>query len=368
MKHYQPGKMGMADGTGLIFIFTLAIVFLTTPAQELASSAGLAWLQALVSSLATLAMVFIVLHVCRQVPGDLYQVCQTLLGKWGARGVMVYFCGAFWGDHTLVLRQYAENTLLTALPFAEFSIIIAVYALTAGLLVYVGIEGIARVSYLLLPFAAIALGLVLALLYPFYNVNNLAPYAGMGIGACFASGVAGAGINFGVMLLPLLAASFQTVSTMAVSALSGLGLYTALHVVSVLVYTMVFGVALGQERVLPFFFMARTVYLNRYIQHIESFFIIMWAVVGTITLAFDLFGGLYCLTRLGNLPALRPLIPIVGIGLMQLAMMPPDIYTALELFRYIGYYYNIGLYAVPLLLLAALWVKRGKVKLPWDPD
>ena len=359
----------MADGAALVFVFSLSIVFLTNPAQELASAAGLAWLQVLVSGLAALTMVLIVLYVCRHVPGDLYTVCESLLGTWGARAVMVYFCGAFWGDHTLILRQYAENTLLTALPFAEFAVVIAAYSLTAALLVYVGIEGMSRASYLLVPIAIFALGLVLALLYPFYNINNLAPYAGMGIGEGLANGMAEAGINFGVMLLPLLASSFQTVSVMAVGALSGLGLYTALHIVAVLVYIMVFGVAMGQERILPFYAMARLVYVNRYVQHIESFFIVLWAIVGTITMAIDLFGGLYCLTRLGNMPALRPLIPIAGIGLMQLAMIPPDIYTALELFRYIVYYYNIGLYAVPLLLLGALLVRRkGKVKMPWAAD
>ena len=369
MKHYQPGKMGMADGAGLIFMFTLAIVFLTTPAAELAASAGLAWLQSWISGLTSLVMVGIIFYVFLHVPGDLFTVCEVLLGKWGARAVMVYFIGAFWGDHTLILRQYAEHTLLTALPFAEFSIVIAIYSLTAGLLVYIGIEGMARASYLLTPFVVVPLILALVMLYPFYNSSHLAPYMGMGIGTCFVNGLVMTGVNFGVLLLPILASSFQSVSTIARSALFGMGLFTALHSAAVLVYTMVFGVSMGQERVLPFFSMARTVYLSRYLQHLEAFFIVVWAVVGVITLVVDLFAGLYCLIRLGNLPALRPLIPIVGIGLMQLAMIPPDIYTAIELFHYIGYYYNIGTYAVPLLLLAALLIKRkGKVKIPWAAD
>lgn len=364
MKHYQPGRMGMADGIGLTFVFTLSVVFLTLPSQELASSAGLAWLEVLIHSLTSLVMLFIVLYVCRHVPGDLYTVCKVLLGKWGARTVLAYFCGAFFGDCTLLLRQFAENTLLTALPYAEFAIVITAYAVIAGLLVYIGIEGISRASYLLLPFVVVSLILVLVFLSPFYNMNRLSPYAGMGFSQCITSGLMLAGVNFGILLLPLLASSFQTVPTMAAGGLFGVGLNTALHSVSVLVYTAVFGVQMGQESVLPFFAMARTIYLNRYLQHLEAFFIILWVIIGTLTIAIDLFCGLYCLTRLGNLPALRPLIPIVTIGLTQLAMVPPDIHTAIELFSSIVYYYNIGMYAVPLLLLAALLIRRkGKVKI-----
>lgn len=359
----------MSDGIGLVFIFTLSVVFLTLPSQELADSAGLAWLEVLIHSVTSLVMLFIVLYVCRHVPGDLYTVCEVLLGKWGARAVMVYFCGAFFGDHTLLLRQFSENTLLTALPNTEFSVVITAYAVVAGLLVYIGIEGISRVSYFLAPFVVISLVLVLISLEPLYNVNRLAPYGGMGFGKCITTGLSLAGVNFGILLLPLLAPSFQTVSTMAVGGLFGMGLNTALHSVSILVYTIVFGIEMGQENVLPFFSMARTIYLNRYLQHLEAFFITLWVIVGTLTMAIDLFCGLYCLSRLGNLPALRPLIPIVAAGLTQLAMVPPDIHTAIDLFSSIVYYYNIGMYAVPLLLLAALLIKRrGKVKTPWAAE
>lgn len=366
MKHYEPGRMGVTDSIGMIFMFTFSVVFLTLPSYEAEAGAGAAWLVVLVHSLAALAMVLVILYVCYHVPGDLYQVCETLLGKWGARVVLIYFAIAFLGDFTLITRQFAEHTLLTALPGAEFSLVIFAYVVTVALMVYVGIEAIARTAYLLLPFAVIAIALVLVLLFPFYNPDRLVPYQGTGLGNCVVIGLTVGGVNFGLFLLPLLAPSFQRVSAMVAGAFLGISLSAILHVATVVVFIMVFGVAVGQEAVLPFYSMARTIYLNRYIQHLEAFFIVLWVLVGTIPIAIDLFCGLYCLTRLGNLPALRPLIPLASVGLLQLAMIPPDIHTVLTLFEKMGYYYNIGVYGLPPLLLTALLIRvRGKVKIPW---
>ena len=366
MKHYEPGRMGVTDSIGMIFMFTFSVVFLTLPSYEVEAGAGAAWLVVLVHSLAALAMVLVMLYVCYHVPGDLYQVCETLLGKWGARLVLIYVASAFLGDFIFIMRQFAEHTLLTALPGAEFSLVILAYGVTVALMVYLGIEAIARTAYLLLPFVVIAIALVLVLLFPFYNIDRLVPYQGTGIGKCVVIGLTIGGVNFGLLMLPLLAPSFQRVSAMVTGAFLSISLSAMLHGAMVVVCILVFGVAAGQETVLPFFSMARTIYLNRYIQHLEAFFIVLWVLVGTLNMAVNLFCGLYCLTRLGNLPALRPLIPLVSISLLQLAMIPPDIHTVINLFEMMGYYYNIGVYGLPPLLLTALLIKRrGKVKSPW---
>lgn len=368
MKYYQPGRMGVTDSIGLIFMFTFSVVFLTLPSQEIELAAGAAWLTVLTHSVAALVMVLVMLYVCSHVQGDLYSVCEALLGKWGARGVLVYFAVAFFGDFTLITRHFAEHTLLTSLPEAEFSFVVIAYVVTVALMTHIGLEGIARASYLLLPFAVIAVFVVLTALIPYYYVSSLAPYQGTGIGVAIANGMALGGVNFGIMILPLLAPSFQRVSAMVTSACFGMSISAILHAITVTVCIMVFGVGAGQERVLPFFSMARAIYLNRYIQHMEAFFIVLWVLVGTITMAIDMYCGLYCLTRMGNLPSLRPFIPLAAVALLQLAMIPPDIHTVIELFGKIGYYYNIGVYGLPPLLLAVLVIRRkGKVKRPWAP-
>lgn len=369
MKHYQPGKMGVADVVGLTFIFSFPVVFLTTPALLVNNSAGLAWLDALLNGLSAMAMLITLIYVYWHVPGDMYAVCEQLLGCWLARIIMIYYSIAFFSHYVLVLRQYAENTLLTALPYSEFSIIIAAYALVIGVLVYIGVEGISRVSYLFLPFIIVALLFVVALLIPFYNVNRLAPFAGMGVSNSLYNGLASAGVNIGVMVVAILAPSFQNTRTMFAGALFGLGMSSFLRSLAVMVYVMVFGVTVGREKILPFFEMARTAYLSRYVQRIESLFIVLWVISGVLALAIDLFAGLYCLTRLTNMPALRPLIPIVTLTLAEIAMVPPDIYTAIYLFQLLIPFYNIGIYIIPVILLAALLIKRkGKVKNPWAAD
>jgi hypothetical protein len=124
---------------------------------------------------------------------------------------------------------------------------------------------------------------------------------------------------------------------------------------------MVFGVSVGREKVLPFFEMARLVYLSRYLQRIEALFIMLWVVAGVLGIAVDVYMGLYLLTRLLHLPSMRPILPIVMIILVELGMMPPDIVTAIELENLvISTYFKIGLYVIPAILLITAWFKNRK--------
>lgn len=368
MKPFRPGNMGIANAIAITFIYTFPTVFLSTPALELQNSASLAWLDVLVHGTVSIALMMVVFYVCWHIPGDLFAVIQQLLGLWPARLISLYYAVAFFLDYVLILRQYAENTLLTALPYSEFSIIIAAYATVVSLLVYIGVEGLSRTTYLLMPFTIIALILVLLMLAPFYNIYRLAPFGGNGIGTSLLNGLRLVGTDFGIIVIAMLAPSFQNIRTMAVGTFFGVALSTMMRSLSVLVFTLVFGVTVGREKVLPFFEMARTAYISRYLQRVESLFIILWVISGALALAIDLYGGLYCLARLVNLPTIRPLIPVITVILAEAAMMPPDIYTVIYLFSSspIQMFYNAAAYGLPLLLLLALIIKKkGKVKVPW---
>jgi spore germination protein KB len=211
--------------------------------------------------------------------------------------------------------------------------------------------------------------LVLALLVPFYNIYNLAPWQGTGISQVLLGSITQGGLDFGVVVFAVLAPTFQSLKTIRTAALSGMGLSLLLRSLSILVYTLVFGVAVGREKVLPFFEMARLVYLSRYVQRIEALFIIIWVIAGALNLAASLYVGLYMLTKLLNLPSLRPLIAIVTIVLAELSIVPPDIVTVIGLDDKAISFFNIGIYVIPLILLIAAVAKsRQKEEQSWDAD
>ena len=358
---YHTGKMGVAAGISLVFLITFPYIFLTTPAQTVAIGAGLAWLIPLISGGPPIVMILGMLYAMKMFPGDLYTVCRKLIGRVGAWAVAVYYITMFFFDGVLLLRQFAENTLLTALPSIEFSLVIAIYIAVAGLLCYAGIEAIVRANYIIMPFGIFGLTLVLLLLAPFYNIYNILPWQGTGLENVIPAGFLFAGAQVGIFALVILAPSFQDKRTVRTAAIFGVGMSAVLKSMTVLVFSLVFNTVVAKEKVLPFFEMARLVYLSRYLQRIEALFIILWVILGVMAIAINFYMGLYLITRLLKLPTMRPLIPITGIILAETAMIPPDITTVIVLDELIiTTYFNVGVYVIPTMLIIAALLKKKK--------
>jgi hypothetical protein len=361
---YQSGKMGIAECLAMVFIMTFARIFLTTPARTLMEQASLAWVAGLLSGLAAIVILFVINRLFLHQSGDLLQVAEAYLGKPGLWLIGLYYIGVFLIDAMLLLRQYTENTLLTALPQIEFTLVLVMYGFTIAVMLYIGLEPICRATYLIMPFALGGLLIVLAALIPFYDVYGLFPLQGRGIDVLFGKGLLGGGINIACIAPALLANTFHDRKTWFAGSLFGVSLSIGFKSLAILVFTLIFGTAVGQERILPFYELSRLVYLGRFVQRIEALFIMLWVINGILAIALHIYIGLYLFTRLFDLPSMRPLLPIMIILIASLTALPEDVAAILELESSITRtLFNGGLYGIPLLLLLlSLWKGGGKAR------
>ncbi|MBP2635930.1 MAG: spore germination protein (amino acid permease) [Firmicutes bacterium] len=361
---YQPGRMGIAEGMALVFIMLFPRIFLTTPANAIAAVTTAAWWVVIVSGLPVILAIFAWIYIFRQTPGDLFSVSEKLLGRVGAWLVTVAAIMVFFIDAALVLRQFAENTLLTALPQVEFSFIVGWYTLIAALGALLGLEALARGTYLLFPMSVMGLILVLLLLAPYYDVYNLTPWRGYGLLASLQTGILQSGINISGLILVIVSPAMQNIQTFKWASIFGVTSGLFIKSLTLFIFTMVFGVATASEKTLPFFEMSRLVYINRYFQRIEALFIILWVIGGLLGISLGLYMGTFLITRLLKLPALQPLIPLSAYIVAQMAMVPPDIATVIRLDNYlISHFYTATLFIITLVLLIAAFVKSKKRRL-----
>ncbi|MEN6412047.1 MAG: GerAB/ArcD/ProY family transporter [Veillonellales bacterium] len=359
---YKTGRMGMAEGIALVFVLTIPRLFLTAPAEVVDAAGPIGWLIPLFSSITPLIAFWLLVYVLMQTAGDdLFTAAQHFLGPIVGFGIGLFYAVMFLLNAAILLRQFAENTLLTALPLLEFSTAVGLYVLVAAIVIYASIEGLSRAAYIILPFGTVAIIISLLLLFPFYNFYHLFPWQGKGLGTLFKSSILLSGANIGVIALAILAPSFQNLRTIKIAGLFGLGGVALLRTASTLAFVMIFGCGAGREKTLAFFEMVRLVNLSRYLQRVEALFILLWVIVGVLAIAANLYVGMYLITRLFNLPALRPIIPIVCLLIAQIAMIPDDITDVIQLAREFNIIYmNVGLYAIPFLLFIAAFIRRRK--------
>lgn len=359
--NYQSGRMGIAEGLALAFIISFPPIFLSTAAKSVEAGGSMGWAPGFLGSTISCILLYSYTLVLKRFDGDLIQVWKRLLGRAGAWLVGGYYFFVLFGLATLWTRQFSENTLLTALPYADFHNILLWYGLGSAILLYAGIEALCRASYIIMPFAIIALTLVLLLLFPMIKPLYLLPWQGNGLGNLVRPTLNLIGASVPLSLLLILAPSFQTVGTVQRALLFGYGISSVMRLSAVAVFIMVFGAVVGAEKMLPFYEMARLIYLNRYLQRLESFFIILWVIIGVLAIAICLYGSLYILARLCKLPTIRPLIPAMALIMIQLAALPPDTNTVL-LFEgdFFGIFCAPGAFILPAILLFAAFLKERK--------
>lgn len=362
---YEPGKMGAAQGTVLVFTAPFISFFLSMWSVLVDQAATIAWCVPMIGAISAIPAFLTLFFVMQRVPGDLYQVSERLVGKIGAKLITLYLIITFFIDGVLTVRQFAENTLITAIPGLNIFIVAGWYLLVAAIFVYLGIETISRAAYVVLPMGIAAILLLLLMLYNKFNLYQFWPWLGEGVPEVLKTGFLSSGFFLHVIILAILAPSFQNLKTIRTAFWLGTGLSAFVRTITLFVYIGVYGVAVGREKILPFYEMARLIYISRYLQRVEAFFIILWVIFGIGAIAIDLYVVTYLLTRLFNLPALRPLILTVTIIMSQVALMPSDIATTVELNVMADtVFFTSGVFAIPAILAAAMLIKGKRTVKP----
>lgn len=357
---YQPGRMGVGEGIGILFALTVVRVFLSTPVTSIERGAGTGWLFPMIGGAFSFIPLWLLLQLFKT-EKDFLKVLLRLVGKAGALLICLYYITAFFLNASSLVRQFAENTLLTGLPQLEFGLAVILYGIMAAFVVFDGIEGLARVTYLMLPFMVAALSIVLLALLPEYNIYNLLPLYGNGWRPMLIGPFLLGGTNLGAVAIAILAPSFQNYRSLL--AITGVGLIstTLIRSAVLLVFTMVYSVPVAVEKVLPFYEMARAVSLSRFFQRIEALFILVWVIIGVVSVGCSLYLVAFLIVKISNMPAVKPVLPAVAVLAVTAAMMPSDIMTVIDLDTYeLMAFQTVGVYLIPLFLYIVYWIKMKR--------
>ena len=129
---YSPGKLGMSKAIALTFSMTFPTIFLVTPAAGVEVMGSLGWIMPLFAGLLNIAMIFLLIFILNRVPGDLFSVTEALLGKVIAKMIGIYYLFMFISIASGWIREFSENTLLTALPAIDFEIVVVCFISVFG--------------------------------------------------------------------------------------------------------------------------------------------------------------------------------------------------------------------------------------------
>ncbi|MDD4335417.1 MAG: endospore germination permease [Desulfotomaculaceae bacterium] len=355
----KEGKFGLAEAIILMAVSNVARVFLPYPRYLVELGGSAAWMTPIGGLAVTLVGAYIMSLVLKKNPDNtIIEITEEAFGSILGITFNLITIAFFISVCFLFVREFSEALITAALPETPISVIATVYIAIGLLGSYLGIEAIARSTRLTYIYVFGGIVLLLFALTPQWKFDNLFPVFGNGFFPIFGLGAFSTAAVTEIILAAVLVQAIGGADKyMRINFFAALIAFTVLGVLlAALVLTM--GKEVATETSLPFYRLSRNIYLGRFFQRVEALFIIIWSIVGAIKIALTLYGASVSLARTLKLPDYRPLIWPLGLIVFIFSFLPPDLPTTMKLDTdFLRPFAHIPNYLLPLLILAAYWLK-----------
>ena len=153
---YKLGKIGVIEGMSLIAMITLPNAYLSTPSITIGFAGSAGWLLKLLSGIIAAALLLKISRCyqsyCQRFHDnkciDFYQFAYELFGDIKARVLFFLWAVLFEIQTILMLREFADQVLITTLPADCLALIILVIAGCMSAIIWRGLEIILRAAYI----------------------------------------------------------------------------------------------------------------------------------------------------------------------------------------------------------------------------
>lgn len=325
-------KFGMAEAVVLLTMSNMARIFLSFPRALLEMSGPAAWLSSITGMGLAVLQAYLFYHILKPSPGqNIVDIANKSLGNIAGTIFNIIFASFFLAVAALFTRTFSEALIITALPSTPISVLMTGFIMLAVLGSYIGLEAMARSARLTYPFVLSGIALLLLGVSPKWDLQQLFPILGNGPVNVFAMGGLISGAVTEILLAAVIVKSFHGPEMfLKITSRAMLMGFTYLMVLSI-VLVITHGWNTAQENTLPFYNLARLIYLGRFFQRTESIFIIIWGFIGMIKVALTLYAAAQTLAGTFRLTDYRPLLWPLALIAYAGSIIPHDMPSALRL-------------------------------------
>jgi len=355
----KEGPFGIAEAVILLAISNIARIFLPYPSYLAEIGGSAAWMTPLGGLVIALAGVYIVSLLLKKSPDNtIIEVTEDAFGPVIGIVLNLVTIAFFMAVSSLFVREFSEALIIAALHNTPISVISVSYMVVGLLGAYLGIEAMARTARLTYLYVLGGIAVLLTALIPQWNIHDLFPLFGNGPLQVFGLGTYSTAAVTEIILAAVLVQAMGGADKYGSIGYRSMLIAFALLMTLMATLVLTLGRQTSIESTLPFYKLSRNIYLGRFFQRVEAIFIIIWSVIGGLKIALTLYGASVSLARTLKLPDYRPLIWPLGLSIFILSLLPLDMPTAIKLDTdFLRPYALISNYLIPLLILAAYWLK-----------
>jgi spore germination protein (amino acid permease) len=355
-----------AASIGIIFIITKIFLPFQRSLAELGGTA--AWIIVLIASALCPLTWWAIKGVLNNASqgATLIEATEEIWGAWiGTFLNFIYFC-FFFMITFLVLREFSELLASDILPRTPMNIIQISLLIPIAFIAHSGIEAVGRLCWITI---GLIIGSVLLILlgglFTHSEVNALSPFWGTGRSHVLKLGIIKSSLFSEMLVFGFLLPRMRKAKDCSKAAWWCIAISSIILFSTTVVYLFVFPYPTAIRLNVPMYEVSRLIIFGRWIQRLESVFLIAWLICAVIKLAIGLYCAAATMSQILRLTKVKPLIFPLAILAYTFALLPRSEMAAVawdgEILRTYGSILSIGL---PLLtwFVGLVRTKMGRQK------
>jgi len=361
----KDGFFGTKESISLLTFALVTKVLFGIPSVIVQVSGNAAWYIIIISTLISLLFFYILCVLMKRFPNkNIVEVFNEVMGKFIGTLISVLFVTFLIYYTGASIREFVEMIKAYNLPGTATSIILITFIAVCLLGVYLGLETIARLSYIF--FYGLAGGLILMfiLAYNRYKFDYLFPFWGYGLKNIVYTGILRSSYFIEVFFLSVIINSLQGYKNFKRVGVISLILSGITMAISLFCYLLAFGFNMGQESVSGIFQLSRLIYINRFFQRVETIFLFVWVISSLIQTSFYMYVTISMYCKAFRIKKYRPLLLPLASLVYFFAILPSSLTQVFEVhLTLLRRYSFIFVYGTTLLVLIVAFIrgKKGEV-------
>lgn len=350
-------KIGNWEAVATIGCISLIPILLTIPTYGVETFGTATFLHNVYSSLLTLLILFIILSLYKNFSNmDIVDIGEYVGGKklkivWGLLLIAYLFILC-----TLTLAEFTQNLQNVLFSEAPQEYISILFGITIIISLFLGIRGIFRTGSIIAPIIIIGIVLMFMGLQSEIDLTNFFPIFGNSVSNFWLQGPSRIGryegVFFILFIMPYLK-NYKKVGYCSFFLTAALILLVIFLLVGIPPYPSI------TEGYFPIFEITRLISFGRFIQRLESIFILLWLFATLIYLSLTIYLIIFIFQKIFNLQYSYRLIPLFTAIIIASSALLSSFELVIKirnfLFVHISSYV---LYIIPIILLIIATLKR----------
>lgn len=354
-------RLNQKQLTMLIANLLIVKIIFAFPRNLFKTSGNAAWIEAIYLTVAA-AIILELTFLTYKLAGkkSVIQLAECIGGKPFKVIISLIVVIVIGGFLCTEVRTFAESVKIILLPSTSIEVIMLLFAITAGIGAWYGMEALATINAIFFPFCLFFLGVLVAWLVPNFSLNNLMPILGRGGKNIFIYGIKNLSCFSDILVLNLLLPHCRDVEMVKKSGRYAVLTAGAVLVAIALAYGLCYPYPYSADFLLTAYQLSRMARAGEYFQRFEALFELVWTLTHLLYSAIYIYIICNVLKDGFKLNYSKPLIPCVVALVALISFEPSSVMDLLEVSSAVKQIFFPFAYALPIAIPLMYMHKRRK--------